>query len=114
MNTAMPRSPDFTPAPGFELGDFATREVWEYAIHAPRPCTVQLDAPVSPEARASFGPRAVLHEEEGGVRVALVVTNGEGLVRHVLSLGERARIVSPATLRNRGRAILSGLAKRVS
>src|SRR6266568_2391846 len=59
VNAAAPRSRDFTVPEGFSLGTLATRETWEYAVHAPERCTVRLEAPVSPEARASFGPRAV-------------------------------------------------------
>jgi len=97
---------------GFALGALATRETWEYAIHAPERCTVRLEAPVSFEARASFGPRAVIRDQDSGAVVELTVTNGEALARHVLALGERAQIVAPPRWREKARAILDDLAGR--
>jgi proteasome accessory factor B len=112
VNTSAPRTPDFRVPKDFELRELATRETWEYAVHAPQRCVIRLESPVSPEARASFGPRAEVREEEGGVTVEVTATNAEALVRHVLSLGERAQIVSPRPLRERARSILAGLARR--
>jgi len=43
--------------------------------------------------------------------VEVDATNGEGLVRHVLSLGDRAELLAPRALRERAREILSGLAR---
>ncbi len=111
MNPATPRTPDFAVPPGFPLRELATRETWEYAIHPPQRCTVRLESPVSPEARASFGPRAELRDEEGAVVVEVTTTNAEALVRHVLALGDRAEIVAPKALREKARAILAGLAR---
>jgi proteasome accessory factor B len=111
VNAAAPRTPDFAPPAGFRLSDHATREPWEFAVHPPVRAKVWLDAPVAPEARASFGPRAAVKDEEGGATVELETTNGEALVRHVLSL-ERAEIVQPKALRLRARAVLAELAKR--
>ena len=73
---------------------------------------MRLEAPVSPEARASFGPRAVIRDQEGGALVELTVTNGEALVRHVLALGEQAQVVAPPRWREKARAILEDLAGR--
>jgi proteasome accessory factor B len=112
-NAAAPRTPDFTVPAGFDLHALATREIWEYAVHDPERCTVRLDGPVSPEARASFGPRAQVREDEGGVVVELTATNREALVRHVLAL-ERAQILAPARLRQKARAVLSELAGRLA
>jgi proteasome accessory factor B len=111
-NPASPRTPDFTVPAGFELRELATRETWEYAVHSPRRCTVRLESPVSPEARASFGSRARVRDEPGGVVVEVTATNAEALVRHVLALGDRAEIVAPAELRDSARVILAGLARR--
>jgi proteasome accessory factor B len=111
-NPASPRSPDFAVPPGFELRELATRETWEYAIHSPQRCTVRLESPVSPEARASFGPRALVRDEQGAVVIEVTATNAEGLVRHVLALGDRAEIVAPRQLRERARSILAGLSRR--
>jgi proteasome accessory factor B len=112
VNASAPRTPDFRVPRDFALRELATRETWEYAVHAPQRCVIRLESPVSPEARASFGARAEVREEEGGVTVEVTATNSEALVRHVLSLGERAQIVSPRPLRERARSILAGLARR--
>jgi proteasome accessory factor B len=112
VNPAAPRTADFAVPKTFELREHATREPWELQIQAPVRCTVRLESPVSPEARASFGPRAELREEDGGVTVEVTATNPEALVRHVLALGERAMIVAPKALRDRAKAILGGLARR--
>ncbi|HYG69951.1 MAG TPA: WYL domain-containing protein, partial [Anaeromyxobacteraceae bacterium] len=114
VNASAPRTPDFQPRKDFSLAEIATRETWEYTVHAPVRCRVRLDSPVSPEARGSFGPRARVAEEDGGaVVVELDVTNREGLVRHVLSLG-RAEILSPKALRERAREVLAGLAEELA
>jgi proteasome accessory factor B len=118
VNPAAPRTPDFGVPADFDLRDLATREIWEYAVHEPLRCTVRLHPypggrPVSPEARASFGGHAEIRDEEGGaVLVEVTARNGEGLLRHVLSLGERAEVVGPRHLRDRARTILAALAGR--
>jgi proteasome accessory factor B len=111
-NAAAPRTPDFEVPVTFDLREHATREAWELPIHGLQRCTVRLDGPVSPEARASFGPRARIRDEDGGIVVEVGATNAEALVRHVLSLGERAEIVAPRALRERARTILASLARR--
>ena len=112
LNAAAPRTPDFEVPRGFELRELATREPWEYAVHEELRCTVRLEPPVSPEARGSFGATAELREVEGALLAEVKATNAEALVRHVLSLGDRAEIVAPRSLRGRCREILSGLARR--
>jgi proteasome accessory factor B len=111
VNPAAPRTPDFTPRRDFSLADFATRETWEYAVHAPIRCRVRLDSPVSAEVLASFGPRARVTEEEGGVEVEVDASNGEGLLRHVLALGDRAEVLAPRSLRERALEVLASLAR---
>jgi proteasome accessory factor B len=110
VNASAPRTPDFQPRKEFSLADFATRETWEYHVHAPLRCKVRLDHP-SAEVLASFGPRARVKEDGAAMVVEVEATNGEGLVRHVLSLGERAELLGPKALRERAREVLSGLAK---
>jgi proteasome accessory factor B len=109
VNPAAPRTPDFAPRPDFSLAAIATREIWEFTIHPPVRCRVRLDPPVSAEVRAGFGPRARIRDEGGGAVVEVDATNGEGLVRHVLALGDQAEILSPAPLRERARQILTAL-----
>jgi proteasome accessory factor B len=111
VNPAAPRTPDFAPRKDFSLAELATRETWEFQVHAPQRCRVRLDAPVSQEVLASFGPRTSVREEEGGVEVEVEATNAEGLLRHVLSLGDSAEILAPRALRERAREVLASLSE---
>jgi len=114
VNPAAPRTPDFQPRKDFTLADHATRETWEYAHHPPVRCRVRLHPPLSAEVRASFGPRARVEEEDGsGATVEVEATNAEGLLRHVLALGDRAEILAPKDLRRRAREVLAALAKEL-
>jgi len=114
VNSATPRSPDFAPRPDFSLAEVATRESWEFRVHAPVRCRVRLDPPVSGEVLASFGPRARMRDEAGGMVVEVEATNAEGLLRHVLSLSGGAEILTPRALRERARSVLSALAGGLS
>jgi proteasome accessory factor B len=114
VNHAAPRTPDFAPRGDFSLAEYATRESWEYFEHAPVRCRVRLDAPVSAEVLASFGPRARIEEEGSGVVVDVEATNSEGLLRHVLGLGDQAEVLAPKALRERAREALAALARRIA
>ncbi len=114
VNPAAPRTPDFAPPPGFALAELATREPWEFAVSPPVRCRVRLDGPASPEERDSFGSRAAWSEVDGRAVVEVVATNPEALLRHVLSLGDRAEILAPRALRARARKALSDLVRRLS
>ena len=111
VNPASPRSPDFTPREGYSLADAATRETWEFSVHPSMRCRVRLEPHTSAEVRAAFGPRARFKEDGAATVVEVDATNGEGLVRHVLSLGDRAELLAPKALRDRAREILSGLSR---
>jgi proteasome accessory factor B len=114
VNASAPRTPDFEPTKDFSLADHATREPWEYAHHAPVRCKVRLDAPLSAEVLASFGARAKVKEEGGGATVEVEATNSEGLLRHVLALGDRAEVLAPRALRDRAREALAALARELA
>ncbi len=115
VNAAAPRTPDFRPRREFSLADLATRETWEFEKQAPVRCRIRLEPPVSAEARASFGARASLEEEAGGgVVVEVLATNPEALLRHALSFGDRAEVLSPRALREEARRTLAALARRVA
>ena len=114
VNPTAPRTPDFQARKDFRLAELATREAWEYAVHAPQRCRVRLDAPLTPELVTSFGPRARVKEDAAGAIVEVDATNGEALVRHVLSLGDRAELLGPKPLREKARVILRALAKEVA
>jgi len=111
VNASAPRTPDFAPRKDFSLADHATREPWEYAHHPPARCRVRLDPPLSAEVLASFGPRARVKEEGGGATIEVDATNSEGLLRHVLALGDRAEVLAPRALRERAREALAALAR---
>ena len=57
-------------------------------------------------------------DEPAEVEVEAVVeieaTNQEALLRHVLSLGERAEILAPRALREQARKVLAALARRTA
>jgi proteasome accessory factor B len=111
VNPNAPRTPDFSARKDFRLAELATQEAWEFSVHPPQRCRVRIDAPLTPELVASFGPRARVKEDGAGATVEVDATNGEALVRHVLSLGDRAEILAPKALRDGARAILRALAK---
>jgi proteasome accessory factor B len=112
VNASAPRTPDFKVRKDFSVAELATRETWEYQVHPPVRCRIRLEPPVPAETRASFGPRASVREESGGILVEVEATNSEALMRHVLALGDRAEVVSPRTLRERARQVLASLARR--
>jgi proteasome accessory factor B len=114
VNPAAPRTPDFTPRKDFSLAELATREPWEYREHAPVACRVRLEPPVPAEVVASFGPRAKVSEDAAASIVEVEATNREGLLRHVLALGDRAEILAPRSLRDEAREVLAGLARRIA
>jgi len=114
VNPAAPRTPDFTPRRDFDLADHATRETWEYAHHPPVRCRVRLHPPLSAEVLASFGRRARVEEEGGGATVEVEATNAEGLLRHVLGLGDRAEVLAPRDLRARARELLAALGRALA
>ena len=111
VNAASPRSSDFAPRKDFSLADHARREAWEYEKHPAVRCRIRLERGASAEVLASFGPRARVREEGSAAVVEVDATNGEGLVRHVLALGDQAEVLAPKALRERAREVLAGLAE---
>jgi proteasome accessory factor B len=114
VNAASPRSADFSPRKDFSVAEHARREAWEYEKHPPMRCRIRLEPGASTEVLASFGPRARVREEGSGAVVELEATNGEGLVRHVLALGDKAEVLAPRSLRERAREVLARLAKELA
>ena len=111
VNASAPRTPDFQPRKDFSLADHAAREPWEFYEHAPVRCRVRVDAAAPAEVLASFGPRAKLEDEGNGAVVEVEASNVEGLVRHVLALGDVAEVLAPKKVRERAREVLAGLAR---
>jgi proteasome accessory factor B len=114
VNAFAPRTPDFEPRADFSLAEHATREAWEYRVHPPVRCRIRLEPPASAEVLASFGPRARVKEEGSGAVVEVEATNSEGLLRHVLGLGDAAEVLGPRALRERAREVLGGLARGIA
>ncbi len=110
VNPSAPRTPDFQPRKDFSLADHAAREPWEFYEHAPVRCRVRIDAAAPAEVLASFGPRARVEDQGNGAVVEIEASNVEGLVRHVLALGEVAEVLAPRKVRERAREILAALA----
>ncbi len=111
VNSSAPRTPDFAPRKDFSLAEQATREPWEFFEHAPVRCRVRVDAAAPAEVLASFGPRARIEDQGNGVVVEVEASNTEGLVRHVLALGEVAEVLAPKAVRERARQVLARLAR---
>jgi proteasome accessory factor B len=114
VNPAAPRTPDFATPAGFSLAEHARQDPWEYRKHPPVRCRVRLDPGSGAEVLASFGRKARLREDARGTVVELEVTNGEGLLRHVLALGDRAEVLAPKELRERARATLAAISRRTA
>ncbi len=112
VNASAPRTPDFQPRKDFSLAEHAAREPWEFHEHAPVRCRVRVDAAAPAEVLASFGPRAKVLDEGSGAVVEVEATNTEGLVRHVLGLGDVAEVLAPRKVRERAREVLAALARR--
>jgi proteasome accessory factor B len=75
---------------------------------------VRFDGLATPEERDSFGQRAAWKEKDGRTVVEIEATNQEALLRHVLSLGDRAEILAPRSLREKARKALASLARRLA
>lgn len=115
VNSAAPRTADFAPPARFSLAEHAHQDPWEYRKHAPVKARVGLDPTVGAEVLASFGERARTKEDpRHGIVVELEVTNLDGLLRHVLALGDQAEVLAPKELRDRARAALAGIARRIA
>jgi proteasome accessory factor B len=48
VNASAPRTRDFAPRPDFSLAALATRETWEYDVHAPVRCRIRSTRPCRP------------------------------------------------------------------
>ena len=112
VNAAAPRTPDFARAQGL-LARRPRHAASRGSTGTTRRCAAGCGSrpPASAEVLASFGPRARIEEEGSGAVVEVEATNVEGLLRHVLALGDRAEVLSPKPLRERAREVLAGLAR---
>ncbi|MGE5048408.1 MAG: helix-turn-helix transcriptional regulator [Deltaproteobacteria bacterium] len=103
VNEQKPHFADFETPKNFEAGATAERssKPWQWAHHPPQDVTVRF-APGS-EALAER-----LFESPGG---RLQVTNVDGLIPQILSLGDRAWIESPRPAREKARRALQKIAQ---
>jgi predicted DNA-binding transcriptional regulator YafY len=97
-NAQKPHTPDFEPAEGFDAAVEADRssKPWRWAHHAPEEVTL----------RFAPGSEAIAERVFGIEGRTLTVTNVDGLVPEILSLGDRVQIESPPAAREKVRRAL--------
>ncbi|HEY6908136.1 MAG TPA: WYL domain-containing protein [Myxococcales bacterium] len=104
VNEQKPHSADFETPKNFEAGATAERssKPWQWAHHAPQEVMVRFAPGSEALAERLFG------ESPGG---RLQVTNVDGLLPQILSLGDRAWIESPRPAREKVRRALEKIAQ---
>jgi proteasome accessory factor B len=110
VNTAHPNSADFEIPTGFDAGAAAGQQPWQWAQGSEAMDVSLRFAPGSEllaERAFEVQPQPL---PEGGARARVRVSFLDGLVRHVLSFGDRVWIEGPAEARDRARAALDALA----
>jgi proteasome accessory factor B len=104
-----PQDPDYEIPADFDVRRWSRQEVWDYAVHPPRPATVRFRGSLARIA-ASLLPRAKVTTGPEGARLArLEVRNLRGLVRQALAWGPEAELVEPEEGRAMARRILASL-----
>ena len=105
VNALKPNTPDFDPPPEFDAGDAAARssKPWLWEHHAPEPVVLRF-------AKGSEAIGERLFEATDG---KLTVTNLEGLVPQILSLGDRVVVESPRAGRDLVRAALQRIGEKL-
>ena len=98
VNPQKPHTPDFDPPEDFDAGDAAARssKPWLWEHHAPEQVALRF-------AKGSEAIGERLFDAPDG---RLMVTNLEGLVPQLLSLGDRVSVESPAAAQDKVRAAL--------
>jgi len=98
INAQKPHTPDFEPAEGFDAAVEADRssKPWRWAHHAPEEVTL----------RFAPGSEAIAERVFGIGDRTLTVSNIDGLVPEILSLGDRVQVESPASARDKVRGAL--------
>lgn len=104
VNEQKPNTPDFEAPEGFDAGAVAGRRPWQWMAAPPQ--TVLLKFAPGSEA---LGER-VFDAPDGKLAVSYL----DGLLPQVLSLGERAWIEGPQSARDKARAALQALQKRLA
>lgn len=102
-NTKSPRQPDFEVPADFRVDAWVASWPWQHQLHPPLEVTVRLEGELAPLAEQLF---PVNVTRDGGLARAVVpVTDLDGLVTYVLSLGAGARIEAPARATQRAREL---------
>ncbi len=98
VNSLKPHTPDFDPPEDFDAGNAAARssKPWLWEHHAPEQVALRF-------AKGSEAIGERLFDAPDG---RLMVTNLEGLVPQLLSLGDRVSVASPAAAQDKVRAAL--------
>ena len=105
VNAQKPHTPDFDAPEGFDAGTAAVRSIrpWQWAHHAPTEVVLRF-APGS----EAIGER-IFDAPDG----RLTVTHVDGLLPQILSLGDRVRIESPPEAREKVRAALGRIERKL-
>jgi proteasome accessory factor B len=105
INPQKPQTADFEPPADFDAGAEAGRSSrpWQWSHHAPQEVALRF-------AKGSEAIGARLFDAPEG---RLTVTNLDGLVPQILSLGDRVWIDSPAAAREKVRSALRRIAQRL-
>ena len=100
-----PQTPDFDPPADFDAGDAAGRSssAWRWAHHPPLEVSLRFAAGSEALAERIF-------DVKGGT---LTVTNVDGLIPQILSLGDRVFIASPAEAREKVHSALRRLQQKL-
>jgi proteasome accessory factor B len=110
VNAQRPRTPDYEVPTGFDIGPIAREQVWEHRFHAPVEVQLSLRSELAPLAGRLF-PNARIVPDGEGASVTVSATYLDGLLRHVLPLGDGARVVGPRQAIARRRQMLTAVAR---
>lgn len=102
-NTKSPRAPDFEVPPDFRVDAWVATWPWQHHIHAPLEVELSLKGDLAPLAPQLFGVTAT--QTPGEARVKVTVSDLDGLVTYVLSLGAQANVVAPPNAVARAREL---------
>jgi len=105
VNPQKPHTPDFEPPASFDAADAAARSSvpWLWEHHPPQPVRL----------RFAKGSEAIGERLFDAPEGSLTVTNLDGLVPQLLSLGDRVAVESPAAVQGKIRAALLRIQERL-
>lgn len=109
VSALSPSQPDYEIPEDFDVRAFSAQQPWEYWFGERQKATVRLTGALAPLA-ASLVPGARVEREADAALATVEVRDVDALVRHVLTLGESAEILSPPAARRRARQMLERVA----